>query len=482
MTNEQETRLNSYLSHIQQLKEKKPLNQITETEVLQFFIQTCINIIDECPTTEVSQMSIINLICMRASLHSDYEEIKKRISAFLFSLNTYLKENIKQNEEKNKIMQQEIFNAETILIKIIQVVIFYSGLFMDNLLYGIARFKGAEAELQLHELSQEIELGKDFWKKFYNLFIQVPCTEIYKNIIEEKQFTMTRDQNFILVHFPITQYLQSDATAGALSRIQNLYLKTTNENGTKALQFLRQFSTTVKKEKIETGEYENVFSKILSMDILSKQIIKLFQENQTPQNAEELANILFHLEQTQTIFFITKIIIDTIWSELTTIFPYQQGEMQRLRFLMLGLNPEQAPNVWPFLFLCELKEQIQNKAGDNGNKISLRQIQERKIPLPLLKEILQKEPKKELQKQLITLQSGTKTFLFRPTKQEELETVLAQFVDKNLKTKILQAWKETTAGFTLLLLINLKALARGTTNLAQKVTEVLTAFNLNIKK
>ena len=149
---------------------------------------------------------------------------------------------------------------------------------------------------------------------------------------------------------------------------------------------------------------------------------------------------------------------------------------------MLGLNPEQAPNVWPFLFLCELKEQIQNKAGDNGNKISLRQIQERKIPLPLLKEILQKEPKKELQKQLITLQSGTKTFLFRPTKQEELETVLAQFVDKNLKTKILQAWKETTAGFTLLLLINLKALARGTTNLAQKVTEVLTAFNLNIKK
>ena len=133
MINEKESRLQSYLEHVRQLKEKKTLNQITEADVLQFVIPTCIALIDECPTTAIGQQGLINMICLRSTMHVEHEQIKKKIASFLFSINTYLKESAEQDDSTIRDMRLEIFHTEAILIKIIQVVIYCSGLFMDKI-------------------------------------------------------------------------------------------------------------------------------------------------------------------------------------------------------------------------------------------------------------------------------------------------------------------------------------------------------------
>ncbi len=479
MANQKENRLELYLEHVRHLKEKKSLNQITEAEVLQFFIPACIDLIDECPTTEVGQQGLINMICLRSSLHPEHEQIKKKIASFLFSINTCLKESSGQNAQVSQDIPSEIFNTESILIKIIQAVIYCSGLFMDNLLLGISHFRGSEAELQLHELAQQIELGRDFWKQFYHQFVQESCREIYETILSEKKFTMTREQNLIVIRFPLSQYFQTQQgeNQGVLSRIQNRYVQTQNETGTACLRLLRQCARIIKRQEIETGEYENLCAQILTMDGIGTSCKELFQTNQPPQNAEELGNWTFHLEQVEYMLLMTRITMDTIWSELASIFTYPQEQMQTLRALTLNLDPQKAHMMWPFLFLCEIEDQIRYKADKDLKKISLRRQHEREIPLALLKKVLQDGLAKEYQKQLVTLNPKNKTFYFKPKQRDELQEILLHVSDQKLQQLLLQAWDESGSP-DILLLLNLKALARGTTNLSQKVSQLLSRLGI----
>ncbi len=484
MTDKQESRLQVYLGHVRQLKEKKALNQIAETEVLQFVIPTCIELIDECPTTEVGQQGIINMICLRATLHGEHEQIKKKIASFLFSINTYLKESAEHDNQASQDMLAEIFNTEAVLIKIIQAVIYCSGLFMDNLMLGISRFRGSEAELQLHELAQKIELGREFWKQFYHQFVQDSCKKIYEEIITEKQFAMTREQSAIVIRFPVSQYFQTEKNQeqGVLSRIQNRYVQTKSETGTDCLRLLRQCAKIIKRPEIETGEYEDLCARMLAMDGLGETCVKLFQPDNPPQSSEELTNWIFHLEQAEYMLLMTRIAMDTIWSELTSIFSYPPEQMQTLRLLTRNLAPQRADSLWPFLFLCEFEEQIRYKADEDLKKISLRRLQERKIPVDLLKRMLKAGLAKEQQKQLVALHPKTKTFSFKPQQRDELQKILVHIADKELRELLLQAWDESSSLPDILLLLHLKALARGTTNLSQKITQLLGRFGIKLGK
>lgn len=480
MINEKESRLQSYLEHVRQLKEKKTLNQITEADVLQFVIPTCIALIDECPTTAIGQQGLINMICLRSTMHVEHEQIKKKIASFLFSINTYLKESAEQDDSTIRDMRLEIFHTEAILIKIIQVVIYCSGLFMDNLMLGISRFRGAEAELQLHELAQKIELGHDFWKQFYHQFVQESCRNIYEEIINKKQFAMTREQNLIVIRFPVSHSFQAvpNKDQGILSRIQNRYIQAKSKAGPDCLPLLRQCARIIKRTEIETGGYEDLCARILAMDGLGATCADLFQPDSPPQNAGELVNWIFHLEQVEYMILMAKIAMDTIWAELTSIFSYPPEQMQTLQTLTLNLDPQKAHMMWPFLFLCEFEEQIRRKAGKDLKKTALRHHCERKIPVELLKKVLKGGLAKEYQKQLVALNPKIKTFFFRPQQREELQKVLARIPDPKLQRLLVEAWEKSEALPDILLLLNLKALARGTTNLSQKVVQVLGQFGI----
>ena len=134
--------------------------------------------------------------------------------------------------------------------------------------------------------------------------------------------------------------------------------------------------------------------------------------------------------------------------------------------------------MWPFLFLCEFEEQIRRKAGKDLKKTALRRHYERKIPVELLKKVLKGGLAKEYQKQLVALNPKIKTFFFRPQQREELQKVLARIPDPKLQRLLVEAWEKSEALPDILLLLNLKALARGTTNLSQKVVQVLGQFGI----
>ncbi len=93
-----------------------------------------------------------------------------------------------------------LINAETLLIKTVQGVVYASCLISDNFEEVTLRHLGEPALKKYNALLEQYEMDKNFWNALIEQFITQEVESSYRD--NHQDATRYRDKNYVILRFP----------------------------------------------------------------------------------------------------------------------------------------------------------------------------------------------------------------------------------------------------------------------------------------
>jgi len=486
-----EERFDLYLRKLVQLKERGSLRDVMEREMLLEFIRTNHTRINEFPLLAQQQNSVINILCYRSASHHSQDFVKRYTSNFLHLLTQFSKASVARDQALAEKLRVQIQNTETILIKCLQGSVYAAALAHDNFEEVLIRAFGADAVPVIDGISERLELNDRYWREIVESFVTKPVSEAYDAIIAQEKYSLRKEQNLLLLQFAMDDVLAGlpGTTQGIQkTRVQSLYEEIgANQDSTLKLKLVLEL-LLAENELLGSRvsrEMKLTAATIVCMDAVAEQYLDKARERAGAGESGlpdlELAQFQFVQEQIVAMavgaVLTFDIIRDDFCSAVASLGIADPKSLQEHMnaFRMAGLG-----HVLQALFEGQLLCILRARTGDEGNKIIYRTARTRRIPLAKLDELGAAGLTKIRRHKLFEPdKSNPGMALFLPRTAKELRTVLEMLQpEPEFAQAVLRAWEEAGFKVEVLAAINLEVLARTTTNLKNRLAEILAKFGI----
>jgi len=495
----EEKAISAYLDKFKQLKERNSLKEIVEREMLLEFININHEHIAEFPLLETEQLGIINLLAKRAAEHPTHEYLRQWLGEFLLSLNKYAK--AKGTQDKDGIAENSalIANAEAILIQCIQGAVFVTGLVKDNLAHTIIRHFGPESMETIRHTQEHVEFDERYWRTYLEAFVLAPVKTAYTSIVSEKKVQVAKEEQSLVIRFHLDDVIANLPSVTAeikKTRIQAKFEECVqDEQG--------QHIHNLVAERLRNDKYQMLsadFSpqeiayaaQVVCMDPISRTFYEL--SGPAPAAAQPAAEGDPPVDPEVKRLFVWQQVVAMALGAALGAAIVRNDLIKALK--ELSSNEAKAVDetvanfelprleaaffqLLEFYFAALLRE----KGADEGGKLVIRQTRQRRVSAAALKPLYELGLNRIRQKKIWNEDaSKSEQLLFKPRTPQELVSLMKVFhFEPALEGAIIGLWRDALFKVEILVVINLTLLARVTTNLSQRVSEILSKYQISLR-
>jgi len=498
MSRETET-LKLYIAELKKLRERKILKEVFEREMLLTFIKANMERIAEFPLLETEQNGVISILAQRAVDHPCQETFHSWLSSFLNTLNHYSKAldaNEGAESKETKELKTSLVNAESVLVQCVQGVVYAVGLAKDNSSHALVSALGVDTLAPLQELTKSVEADDAYWRAVLQRFVIERIEKAYEEIINEKRYGLRKDEALVLLRFhldDVFRFSGAQPVEVERTRIQNSFEEVLqDEQGRKNCACIQRFLLTALGDSVvkqlDDRQLLAHAAQIVSMDSLAGRLCAYIQ-GEPPEDdlAEgELPSDRRKFLQEQALAMAVGAIMATSIIKQDILRSCKELGAAELRQVAETLGSLERLRMQPavtVLYELYFMHHLRQQAEEDSGKVQIRSQRVRRVSkeavAPLSGEGLTRIRMKKLFGQD---PDNADWLLFLPRTASELQK-LVQFlqIEDELMRRLLQLWRDAALKVDILAAINLKQLARLTTNLPQRLGEILSRFGILLR-
>ena len=500
----QHDRFQACIDRLRPLKERKAVREVMEREIMNEFIAVNKSHINEFPMLETQHWGIINLLCARGDENHAQQYVHELIGNFIVLLTRYEVALANGDEEQTTQISAALNNTEALLVRCIQGVVYAMGLVTDNFEELVLRHFGQQALPEYSSLIKEHEPDDRFWRAFMERFIAGQTEAAYDDFIANERYTIGKQGNLLTIRFlfdDILSRLNTSTESIDQTRIQRAYQKNTgldpasNENkilhGTIAKGLLSMLDPSqIRREDLLT------ISHIVAIDDLSRQLVESYLESARERKAppadedgrkaaqERNIQLQFLMKQITAeaigVYIALRVVREGI---IRTLGAFTSGEIDQLRILVHDIKMTSLEKVLYYLLEHHFSYLIREKVYGEGNKIQIRTLKSRRAKAAAVNGLVDFGMNRIRKSKLwLADPDDPDRLLFRPRARKQLQGVmLVMQFEEELIAKVLETWDDGDDKTEIAAVIDLKQLAKTTTNLRLRLAEMLAKLGIGSK-
>ncbi len=487
-----EERIAKYLARLTDLKERSALREVLERDMLLELISVNHSRINEYPLLESQQHGIINMLCFRAASHPAHDLVKKYNSSFVHALSQYGK--IDDTKEKD-IFKSEIVNAETLILKYVQGTVYASSLVHDNMEEVLIILFGEDVVEKVERITKDFELGSPYWKELYNVFCSKYIDQRVKATLHSTEKQMTRDGANVVIHLPLDDVLSD--LCPKTKPIQKTRVQANVETLSSDMQCrIRQRNVLellllVRDNLLKgcTPEILNFIALLVCLDPISEEISDIIRPPAENGNAPHLSDMeeakrIFVKEQALALAVGAALSFDTVREDFQLALgnlSVSQREAARKRLSILDV--ESLRRTLYYVYETETANRLQMLMEGEGGRVALRTVRSRRVEADKIS-ALQEHGLTKIKKNKIFCPDPAypAMLLFKARTLNDIRQLLDVLqTDEGLALRILKLFENADMRVEFLILLNLDAIQKTTTNSKAKLAELLLKFGVGSK-
>ena len=117
------SRFSSYCRRMQELREGNISDEYLNRELLVDFLRINSDMISDLPKNTMQQIGVVNLVCQRAFKHSKYSNLDNIVQSFVTDVSRMMSTNPKEEPDLFEKRFGFAYNAELLLLRLLQSVI-----------------------------------------------------------------------------------------------------------------------------------------------------------------------------------------------------------------------------------------------------------------------------------------------------------------------------------------------------------------------
>ncbi|CCO25424.1 hypothetical protein [Maridesulfovibrio hydrothermalis] len=497
---EKKIRIDFYLSILGGLKERNMLREVLEREVFLEFIKYNNNRINEFPLLEKQQSSIIGLLCHRATDLPAHEFIKKILSEFILMLGRFGK--LKDGKDKDTLdsIRSRIINAETLLIKTVQGVVYASCLISDNFEEVTLRHFGESALKKYNALLEEFELDREFWQSLIEKFIISEVSSSLQDIVADESYSLTRDKSYLILRFPfdaVTGRFAVEAPAIDKTRIQSSFENVgVDEESIETLKMtyktLQEGSVFIRSEGMTNENIERI-ARIVCLDpattkfredydkAMDEMRATAYDANSDEKEEEIARQLQFAQDQIGACAIGASLTLDIVVRDfLLGLKNYNTRDEKILSLYLRRFDVESLDKLFFYLTESKFSNLLKSKMRGEESKLLLRVVKRRRVPLEKVKDLNKIGMTRIRMARLWMKDSTNENWLIfkHNTAQELVKELQLLALEKELATAIVKLFEKGDFKVEFLVFISLQAIAKATKDVRGKLNELLMRFGI----
>lgn len=493
-----------YLEKFKHLKERNSVKEVMDREMLLEFINLNHERIAEFPLLQTEQLGVINLLTKRAAEHPSHEHLRQMLSDFLLTLNKYSKAHATQDKEglaENKIT---LANAESILIQCVQGAVFATGLIKDNLAHSIIRHFGPESLEKIRHTQENVEFDERFWRAYVDAFAVEPAKLAYAAMVTAKKFQISKEEQTLALRFQFDDVLAMLPSVDAeikKTRIQSMFEKAqTDETAQRTkeliIERLRADRNSTLKQEFSPLALSHA-ALIACMDPIGEAFYKAFGprdpaaepasnaaggDESGAESPEAQADFIWL--QVQAMVLGAALAMAIVRNDLLkSLKEFSAAETKSVDECLGNFEIQNAEaallHVLELHFTLVLKE----RGADEGDKLLVRQSRQRRIPAEAVRRLYETGFNRIRQKKMFDEDPANPEMLLFKTRtpHEFIQLVKVFQIEPSLENMLTSLWRDAGFKVEFFVLINLAQLAKVTTNLSQRLAEILAKYELPLR-
>lgn len=501
-TSSQEERFTAYASMIRSLKERGTLREVMERELIMEFARTNQQNINEFPLLDIQQKGIVDLVSGRMGDHPGHEYVSEMVNTFVVQVSRYEKAQSLDDKEQLDKLVKELSNTETLLIKLLQGIVFVMGLVTDNFEELVLHHFGQSSLEHYNGLIEKYELDQTFWKALVEHFVSSQVREAYDDIIANDRFSIAKDQSHIFIRFQFDDILaRLNPTSSKIekTRIQTAYEASKDDGDGQAMSFVGSIllrGLAFMPDDALTNKDVHTVTRLVCIDPAVvhirekyaetvKEFKELHHESTTPEDSEQAAllkaRMKFLTEQIVSVGVGAAIALGIIrhnfLSALNSIIP---GESETFRTLTRTFDLATLESILFKLLENSFVHLLREKGAKEGGKLIVRTERTKRVPTPELMDVADLGLNKFRRAKLFKPDPRhDDKMLFIPKNRREFIGLLQlmQMEDKLVRA-VATLWERSSLATEIIVVVDLKRVARTTTNLKVRLREILDLYGV----
>lgn len=487
-------RLKLFATTLRELKDKRSVRELMEHEMLMLLVRTNSSRINEYPLLEQQQRSIIDTLTTRSTQDPLHKFIRDTIDTFLQALTKYAANLAGGTEDEN--LRKELLNTEVILLKCVQGTVYALGLCMDNMVETLVRAFGEEALAASDAIVESTPQGEAFWAAHIEHFIVKLVADAYKGIMKAEEFSIAKEGSVLIVRYPfdaLVKRLCLHPKPLEKTRLQGMLEQESRDFASRKTRKMVQDMLATFASRPEFGlaaDDIEFISRILCIDPCAREwdnaqtaLITSGADAVDDDEAPSPAVLQAQFLRTQVIGIACSvgIALNLMRQDfLKALTDFSSKEVANVRKMLgdfsLPCLGRALQTLLEYQFLAELRR----RAGDDMGKLTFRVRRERRATVSAVEalfdhglnrihrnKIWQPEPKR------------TDMLLFRPQTPAEVEALLRMLqLEPALAREVGKLWAGAPFRIEFNLCVSLDLLSRTTTNLNQRLAELLAKFGI----
>jgi hypothetical protein len=491
-----EERLAAYVACLAANKERRAVREVVEREVLLCLIRTNSERINEYPLLETQQRSIIEILAARGAVDPLHEHIRKLVAEFVAQLGQFAKPGGADSGQ----LRIGLVNTETLLLKCVQGVVYTTALCTDNFIETLVRAYGEEALGPSDAITESTELDEQFWRKHFAHFVAGLVDEAYDAIMGQEAFSLTKERSLLVIRYPFDALLERLCrTPKPLdkTRVQTLFeFETRDFASRKARKLVHDILLGMAARPgypFAQGDIDFI-SQIVCIDPAAKEMERmqtLLLSGGMPGPDGETAEAPPAEVNAEQVQFLRDQVVGMACSVAITLNLLREDFLRALD----GFSPKETAIVrrtlGDFSLPClgkalqsllefQFVTLLRRRAGEDMGKIHIRTRKERRTSVAAVETLFDSGLTRIRRNKLWQQDPGrANMLLFRPQTATELESLLHLLqIEPQLAREIGSLWTDASFRVEFALYISLDLLARSTTNLNQRLAELLARFGI----
>lgn len=495
-------RLQTYWGCLRTHKERKSVREIMERELLLAFININKDRINEYPLLPVQQQAIIDFMTVRSVGTPLHEHTSKVITSFINALNKYGTLLTREEAEAAAKEEPHLLNQESLLLKSVQGVVYTTALTVDNFTEILIRYYGEEAFTTIDDIMEHTELGPEFWKRHFDHFIVSQIDEAYTTMVEKGGVSILKEQGHLVLRYAFDDVLerlkQTDKNVEK-TRAQIMYGECVESIATESapkelMQWLNALSS---KGYAFTPTDITTICCICCMDPAGKDFgtaVGTLRAAATGADTADAPASPYPASASMTLesaTFIQQQVLAMACSVATGLHIIRQDLLKSLTSLS-SREVEQIQGLLGRLDLASLEKAffamlelqfisiLRKVAGDDLGKMQIKMHRERRNEAASIDALAEKGLNRVRKNKVWKADPDSdEHLLFIPGTPRELKALIdiMQFEPALLREVILH-WEQATPKLVVGVHLNLGLIARTTTNLSQRLAEILNRFGV----
>jgi hypothetical protein len=484
-------RFTAYHTKLEALKAINTRRDIVERDLFMELANVNLDRLSEFPLLAPERLSLFDIMLRRSADHPAHIHVKNWIENFIVAVNRHAKATINQDQDALPRLELEAAAAEAILIKGLQALTFQAGLAKDNLSDAIIARHGEEAVHRIDTVSETAGFGEQYFKALIDNFAFEVVRAAYKELIGAKRTRLNREGQFLILRFPFDEVLAR--LAGTDKTIQQTRLQekftaiTAVPESAKIADSLAAW--------LQSGEHKALdwikgrpdvahLARIAAMDPIAGKLVDILGGG-TGASADDqddtVSEVEFVKDQAAAAACGAAIGLDCLKNDFARALRYFEPRETAAIVSPLGVfAPPQLEAVlemlYEFLFLHILREKGEAESG----KFAIRILRNRRLTPEFLAVLAAAGFNRIRQKQLLEPDPDAEGILLYKTKTlAELDAACQLFnFEDQLSAKLRHAYETAPLKIEFAVILNLQKIAKVTTNLSAKVSEIIALFGV----